>query len=103
MKIETCKADPDHILTTEGITGQVIPIPIEATLDHNTGIDAATIGAAHYDLTQSTEATGTDHTMTHCTSHITDHPHIEALGLPVMRVQYVSLMTILQIFETWIM
>ena len=54
-------------------------IPIEATLDHNTGIDAATTGAAHDNLTPPIEATATDLTMTHHTDHITDHPHIEAL------------------------
>ena len=47
MMIETDKANPDHSLTFEDITAQVITIPIEATLDHNTGIDAATTGAAH--------------------------------------------------------
>ena len=54
-------------------------IHIEATLDHNTGIDATTTGAAHNDLTQLTEGTVTDLAMTHCTSHNTDHPNIEAL------------------------
>ena len=38
-----------------------------------------TIGAAHDDLTQPTEDTFTDLTMTHCTGHIANHPNIEAL------------------------
>ena len=54
-------------------------IHIEVALDHNTGIDAATTGAAHDDLTQPTGDTPTDLTMTHCTSHIDNHPNIKAL------------------------
>ena len=45
----------------------------------NTGIDSATTGTLHDNLTQPTEATDTDLTTTHHTSHTTDHPHIEAL------------------------
>ena len=52
MKIETGKDDPDHSPTIEDITPRVITICIEATLDHNTRIDAATTGAAHNDLAQ---------------------------------------------------
>ena len=55
--IETDKVDPDCILTTESITAQVTTIPIEVTLDHKTGIDAATTGTAHDDLTPPIEAT----------------------------------------------
>ena len=54
-------------------------ICIEATLDHNTGIDSATTEAAHDDIAQPTEDAATDLTVTHCTSHIADHPHITAL------------------------
>ena len=49
---------------------------MEATLDHNTGIDAATTEAAHDDVTQPTEDTVTHYTVTHCTGHMTDHPYI---------------------------
>ena len=52
---------------------------MEASLDHNTRIDAITTEAAHDDLTQPTEDTATDLTMTHCTSHIADRLHITAL------------------------
>ena len=76
MMIETDKTVPDHILTTESIAGQVIMIPIETTLDHNTGIDAATKRVAHNDLTQPIGATAIDLTLTH---HIADHSHIETL------------------------
>ena len=51
-------------------------IPIEAALDHNTGIDAATAGAAHDNLTPPVEATAIGLTMTHHIDHIADHPHI---------------------------
>ena len=78
MTIETDKANPDHSLTFEDIGAQVIMISIEATLDHNTGIDAATTGAAHDDLAQPTEDTATDLTVTHHTGCITDHPNIKA-------------------------
>ena len=54
-------------------------IHIEATLDHNTWIEAATSGAVHDDLTQPTEDAATDLVMTHHTDHITDHPNIKAL------------------------
>ena len=53
-------------------------IPIEATLYHNTGIDAATTGAANNNLTHPIEATAIDLAMTHHIFHIADHPHIEA-------------------------
>ena len=33
---------------------------------------------AHCDLDQSMDGTATDLAMTHCTSHITDHPRIAA-------------------------
>ena len=54
-------------------------IHIEATLDCNTGIDTDTTGAVHDSLTQPTEDTATDLTMTFHTCHITDHPNIKAL------------------------
>ena len=72
--METREADPDHSPTFEDITAQVIMIHIEATLDHNTGIDAA-----RDNLTQPTRETATDLAMTHHTSHIADHPNIEVL------------------------
>ena len=68
--------DPDHSPTTEDITAGVI---IEAALDHNTRIDAATTEAAHDNLTQPTEDTATDLTVTDCTGHIADHPNVKAL------------------------
>ena len=77
--IDTDKIDPDHILTTESITAQVIIIPIEATLDHNTRIDATTTGAVHNNRTQPIGATAIDLAMTHHIDHIADHPCIEAL------------------------
>ena len=73
---QTGEANPDHSPTIKDIAAWVI---IEATLDHNTGIDAPTTEAAHDDLTQPTEDTATDLTVTHCTCHITDPPNIEAL------------------------
>ena len=79
VKIETGKADPDHSPTFKDITAQVIVICIEATLDCNTRTDVATTGAAHDDLTQTTEDTTSYLTMTHHPNHITDHPNIKAL------------------------
>ena len=79
MKIETGYANPDHSPTFKDIAAQVIVICIEATLDHDTWIDAATTGATHDDLTQPTEDTATDLAMTHHIIHITDHPNIKAL------------------------
>ena len=52
-----------------------------ATLDHNTGIDAATRGTAHDDHAPPKEATAIDLTMIHHINHIADHPHIEALQI----------------------
>ena len=54
-------------------------ISIDATLDHNTGIDAATTKTAHDDLAQPTYDTATDLTMTHHTCNITDCLHIATL------------------------
>ena len=51
----------------------------EATLDHNTGINAATTGGPHDDLAQPTEDTATDLAVTHHTGHIQDHSNIKAL------------------------
>ena len=51
MKTETGKANPDHSHTFTDITTQVIMIPTEDTLDHNTRIDVATTGVAHDDCT----------------------------------------------------
>ena len=79
MKIETGKANPDHTSTTKDIAVQVIAICIEAALDHINGIDAATTEAAYNNFAHPTEDMATDLTMTHYTSHITDHPHIAAL------------------------
>ena len=54
-------------------------VAIEAALDHNTGIDAVTTGAAHDDISLPIEATVIDLTTTQHIDHIADHPHIEAL------------------------
>ena len=53
-------------------------IPIEATLDHNNGIDAASTGAVHNNLAQPIEDTATYLAMTHHIGHTQDHPNIEA-------------------------
>ena len=79
MKIETDEADPDHSPILADITAPVIMFDIEAILDCKTEIDATTTGAVHYNLTQLTEDTATDLTMTHHTNHIIDHPNIKAL------------------------
>ena len=76
IKIETDKVNPDHTPTFKDIAAQVIAIHIEATLDHNTRIDATTTGAALDDLTQPTEDTATDLTVTHHAGHIADIPNI---------------------------
>ena len=76
MKNEAGEADPDHSPTTDDITIWVIVIHIEATLDHNTGIDASTTEVVHNDLVQPLEA---DLPMTHCTGHTADPPNITAL------------------------
>ena len=79
MMIGTDKAKQDHSLTFEGTAAQVIMIPVEAAVDHNTGIDAVTTGAAHDNLTPPIEATAIDLAMTHHINHTADHPHLEAL------------------------
>ena len=81
VMIEAGEANPDHSLTFEDIADQVIMIPIEATLDHNIKIDVATMGAAHDNLTQSTEATATtiDLMATHHIGHIAVLHNIKAL------------------------
>ena len=53
----------------------------KTTQGHNTGIDAATIGAAQNDHTPTIEATTIDPTMTHHIDHLADYPHIEVLKL----------------------
>ena len=72
------KANPDHSPILAAITAQIIVIHIEAALECTKGIDTATTGAVHNDLTQPIEDTATDLTVTHCTDHIADHPNIEA-------------------------
>ena len=79
MKIEADKAIADYSLILGDITPSVIAIHIGSTLDCNIGIDAATTGAVHYNLTQPTEDTATDLAMTHHISHMTSHPNIKAL------------------------
>ena len=79
MNTETGKADPDHSLIFKDITAQAIAIHIEATLDHNTEIEAAITEATHDNLIPTTEDTVTDLTMTHLTNHIADHLNTEAL------------------------
>ena len=66
-------------------------IPTQAALDFNTGIHAATTGAAHNDITQHIGATFIDLAMTHHINHITDYPHIEALQVinPETAVGYI--------------
>ena len=79
MKIETDKAGPDLSPILEDIAAQVIKIHIEATLDHNTGIDAATTGVVHNNLIKPTEDTTTELAMTLHTSHTADHPKTKHL------------------------
>ena len=79
MKVETGKVNPDHSPAFEDIVAWVIAIHIEATLDHNTRIDAATTGEAYDDLTQPTEDTAANLAMTHGTGHTADNPNIKAL------------------------
>ena len=79
MRIETDKADPEHSLNLGDITAQVIATHIEATLDCNTEIDATTTGTVHNDLTQPTEDTAADLSMTNHTGHITDHRNFKDL------------------------
>ena len=81
MKTETGKADPDHNLIFEIIAAQVVMILKEATQGHNTGIDAAAIGAAHNDCTPPVEAKAINLTATCHINHIADNPHIEVLQL----------------------
>ena len=81
MKIKTGKANSDHSPTTEDIAAQVVTICIETTLDQHIRINAVTTEAPSSGLTQPTEDTATDLTVTHCTGHIADHPHIAALGV----------------------
>ena len=79
MSIETDEANPDHSPILEDIASWVIRIHTEATPDHRTGIDAATIGAVHDDLIQPREDTTTGLTITLHTHHIADHPDIKVL------------------------
>ena len=74
---------PNHVTISfsENITAQVIAIFTEAAQGHNTGIDAATIGAAHNDCIPPIEATTIDPAVTCHINHITDRSHIEVLQL----------------------
>ena len=91
--IKTDEANPDHSLTIEDITAQVIMIPIEAAVDHNVGTDTATTGAVHGDLTQSKEATiaTIDLATTHYINHIAILYNIKALQVinPEIVVGYI--------------
>ena len=81
VMIETGKADTDHSLAFEDIIAWVIITPIEVTLDHNVRTDAATTGAAHNNLPQSTKATATTIylTVTHHINHFAVLHNIKAL------------------------
>ena len=59
----------------------------EATLDHNTRIDAATVGAAHNNLAQPLGATAIDLTATHYIDHITDYHTQKFFRLFILRLQ----------------
>ena len=65
-------------------------IHMEATQGHNTGINAATTGAAHDDHALPIEVIAINPTMTNHINHITDHPHIEVLQLtnPEIKVDH---------------
>ena len=86
VKTETDEANQDHSPIFVDITAQVITIHIEATLGHNTEIDATTTGAVHDDLAQFTEDTATDITMTLHTGHITDPPTFKDLQVMNLRI-----------------
>ena len=65
---------------TTNLTGITMQEQVEeATLYHNTRIDAATTAAAHNDCTPPIEVTIMNLTVTQHIDHITDHSHIEAL------------------------
>ena len=81
MKTETGKANPDCNLIFKDNVTWVIKIHTEAAQGHNTGINAATTGAAHNDHTPPIEAAATNLTVTYHIDHIAHHPHIEVLQL----------------------
>ena len=81
VKIEIGEANPGHNLIFESIAAPVITIPTEVTQSHNTGIDAATIGAVHIYHAPPVEATAIDPAVTHHMDHIAYHPHIHVLQL----------------------
>ena len=81
VKKETGEANPDHNLSFENITAQVIAILTEVAQGHNTGTDGATTGVAHDDHAPPIEDTAINLTMIHHTDLITDHPQIEVLQL----------------------
>ena len=57
----------------------------EATPDHDNGMGTAAIEAAQDDPIQHTEITAADPTMTHQTSHTTNHPHTAAHQVTTLR------------------
>ena len=81
MKTGTGEVNPDHNLLFTDITAQGIMIHTEASQGHNTGIIAATTGAAHDAHVPPIEVTATDLAMTHHINLIADYPYIETLQL----------------------
>ena len=77
-KIQTGETCPDHSLGIADITAPAIMTCTEAAPDCNKGKGTSATEAAQGDPIQHTKATATEPTMTHHTSHTTDHPHTTA-------------------------
>ena len=83
--IEKEETGPDHSLDIVDITAPALITHTEAAPDCNNGMGIATIESAQDDPIQHTKATVTEPTMTHHTSHTTDHPHTAAHQVTTLR------------------
>ena len=75
----------DQSLDTTGIAAPATVTYPEAASDLNNGTGTATIEANQDDPIQHTKNTVTDPTMTHCTTHTTNHPHTTAHQVVTLR------------------
>ena len=81
MKIEEAETDPNSSQNTAGITAQATIDLTEITQGHKDGTEKTTTEAVQGDPTQHTGDTFAGNAVTHCISHIADHPtHHSSLG-----------------------
>ena len=76
VKIKEAETDPNHRQNIAGITAQATIDLTEIVQGHRDGTETTPTEAIQGNPTQHTGDTVAGHTMTHCISHIRDHPNI---------------------------